>query len=156
MLTKQFQSFSKLSPDDPAIWGRMRWGHFRWGGGGTTRDGKDVFDYAKEFRPQMFPDFDRLSDSTKRNALDDVMHLSIHFVYGRDIFLTRNVKHFKTETLVKTYPDIVVLDPQELVDILDRSTDLAESLRKTAGKAPAAPRTGKVPVREPTKGSHKK
>jgi len=121
-LSKKFELFAKLSPEYPARYGTARYGASRYGGGGTTRDGKDVDDWFGEFRPLMFPHFDRLNATNQRRANDDVMHLSIHHVFGRDVFATRNIKHFRTEALIKTFPEVVVLEPRELLAIIDRST----------------------------------
>lgn len=117
-LRQQFEFFQKLYPEDPAVIGKARIGRFRIGGKGTVRDGKDTFDYFNEFKALMYPDFDNLSDENKKRTVNDLMHLSIHYVFGRDVFLTKD-ERFKTRarTLERIYPDLIVMTPKQLVDL---------------------------------------
>lgn len=122
-LREQFEFYEKLYPEDPAIIGKARIGRFRIGGEGTVREGKDVFDHFNEFKPLMYSDFDSLSDENKKKADNDLMHLSIHYVFERDIFLTKDEK-FQTRTvaLERRYPDLVAMTPKQLVDFLEQKT----------------------------------
>jgi hypothetical protein len=117
-LRRQLEFFEKLYPEDPAIIGKMRIGRFRIGGEGTVREGKDVFDFFQEFKPLMFPNFDGLSETNQKRDIQDIMHLSIHYVFKRDIFVTRNIRHFRTEALTRRFPNLVILTPKELVDFM--------------------------------------
>jgi len=118
-LKKQFESFQKLYPEDPAVLGEARLGRFRLGGEGTVRDGKGTFDFFNEFKALMYPDFDSLSEENKKRTENDIMHLSIHYVFERDVFLTKDEKLVvRSEALGQRFPDLVIMKPEQLVSFL--------------------------------------
>ena len=126
-LREQFEFFQKLYPEDPAIIGKARIGRFRIGGEGTVRDGKDTFDYFNEFKTLMYPDFDDLSEENKKRTNNDLMHLAIHYVFERDVFLTMDKKFRKrSEALTQRFPDLVIMTPRELVSFLGSVTTRSE------------------------------
>ena len=119
-LKEQFEFYEKLVPMTPAVLGKATLGRFALGEMGTVREGKDIFDCNKEFQTAMFPDLNKLSENARKRAAYDIMHMSIHYIFKRDIFLTRNVKDFRSSRLKKKFPDLIVLTPKELVDLLER------------------------------------
>lgn len=119
-LKEQFGFYEKLVPMTSCALGEATLGRFGLGEMGTVREGKGIFDYDKEFQTAMFPDLYKLSENARKRAAYDVMHISIHYVFGRDIFLTKNVKEFRSSRVKKKFPDLFVLTPEELVDLLER------------------------------------
>lgn len=88
----------------------------------TTRGGKDVSYYFSEFRGLMFPrGFQCENDS------HDVMHISIHYLFSRDIFLTRNPRHFPEDRLQQRFEDLAVLTPDEFANLLNRVLSSSKS-----------------------------
>ena len=81
----------------------------------TTRDGKDVHYYFSEFRRLMFP-----KGFQCENDSHDVMHISIHYLFTRDIFLTRNIRHFAEDRLQQRFEDLAILTPHKFVNLFNR------------------------------------
>jgi len=131
-LEEQYLRVRRLCLEDPAIIGMGRIGRFRIGGAGTVRNGRNIYYYFEEFKNIMFPQFDRLSEIKRVNAYYDVMHVSTHYILGRDIFLTKD-NHFgpkdkgsdaeelrkKWEMFWGKFEDLIILTPEDCVEILD-------------------------------------
>ena len=115
LLETKMERYPKLMPQDPAILGMARLGRFALGSLGTTRDGKHIYEIIEEFQSVMFPDFDKLRGKTRINAYHDVLHISCHYAFNRDVFLTRNLRHF--EKVLAKHPDIVIASPEKFTEI---------------------------------------
>jgi hypothetical protein len=120
-LEEQYLRLDKLKPlpgTPGASFNRAQFNRTPFNRGGTpptTRDGKDVNYYFSEFRRLMFPSgFHRESDS------HDVMHISIHYLFARDIFLTKNPRHFPKDRLQQRFEDLAILTPDNFVNLFNR------------------------------------
>jgi len=80
----------------------------------TLRKGKDALDYFAKFQQVMFPNGFR-----SKNDFYDVMHISIPYLFSRDIFLTRNWHDFRADKLQEKFSDLVILTPQQLINVLN-------------------------------------
>lgn len=109
-LMEQYLGLSKLKPSPGAVFGQCMFGEVAFNEPPTTRDEKDADYYFSEFRKLMFP-----RASHMESNFHDVRHISIHYLFCRDVFLTRNSHHFKPHKLQERFKDIVVLDPQQLL-----------------------------------------
>ena len=105
----------KLKPSTGALFGSFMFNEVVFNEPPTMRDGKDVSYYSSEFKKLMFP-----RGFQSANDFYDVMHISIHYLFARDIFLTRNVKHFKADDLQQRFNDLAILTPCECVNLLNR------------------------------------
>jgi hypothetical protein len=114
-LKEQYLSLGKLKPSPGALFGRCVFGEVMFGEPSTMRDGKDVRYYSSEFKKSMFP-----RGCRSENDFYDIMHISIHYLFARDIFLTRNVKHFRADELRQQFKGLAVLTPCECVSLLNR------------------------------------
>jgi len=115
VLEPKMKRYPKLMPQDPAIFGIARYGRAAYGSLGTTRDGKHIYQIMEEFKKIMFPNFDKLKEETKIRAHYDILHISCHYIFNRDVFLTRNFKHF--EKVLETHKDIVITTPETFIEI---------------------------------------
>ena len=113
-LKEQYLSLGKLKPSPGALFGRSMFNEVMFNEGPTSRDGKDVSYYVAEFKKSMFPRGFR-----NENDYYDVMHIAIHYLFARDIFLTKNVKHFRANELQQRFKDLVILTPHEFVNLLN-------------------------------------
>jgi len=117
-LEEQYLKLGKLkpSPGKPgAVLGLFMLGEAALGDLGvppTMRDGKDVRHYFSEFSRLMFPEGFR-----RENDFHDVMHISIHYLFARDIFLTRNTRHFPADRLQQQFEGLTVLTPDKFVTL---------------------------------------
>ena len=116
-LEEQYLSVDRLLRQKPAIFNMVGFNEATFDGEGTTRDGKRIDYYFEEFKNAMFPDFGTLEPGVNENAYNDVMHVSTHYIFGRDIFLTGD-KHFAPEKLRKKFPDLTILTPTDCVNML--------------------------------------
>lgn len=114
-LKEQYLSLGKLKPSPGALFGRCVFNEVVFNEPPTMRDGKDVSYHFSEFKNLTFPRGFR-----SENDFYDVMHISIHYLFARDIFLTRNVKHFGADELQQRFKDLVILTPCECVNLLNR------------------------------------
>lgn len=114
-LKEQYLSLGKLKPSPGALYGRAMFNEVMFNAPPTTRDRKDVSYYFSEFKKMMFPRGFR-----SENDYYDAMHISIHYLFARDIFLTRNVKHFRVDELQQRFEDLAILTPYECVNLLNR------------------------------------
>lgn len=121
LLEQQYLGLEKLIPEFGTALGLWRLGHGRLGEVGTLRDGKDALHYYPEFQELMFPNFWHGSSEQRLSNFMDVMHISIHYLFARDIFLTRD-RHFKADKLRRKFSDLVILTPQHFVDVLENVT----------------------------------
>lgn len=121
-LEQQYLGLEKLIPEFGTVLGSWRLGYSRLGEVGTLRDGKDALDYYSEFQELMFANFGHVSSEQRVRNFRDVMHISIHYLFARDIFLTRNVRHFKADKLRRKFSDLVILTPKQCVDVLENAT----------------------------------
>jgi hypothetical protein len=119
-LKEQYFNIDPLRLEDPAIFGMARFDRATFDGEGTLRDGKRIDYYFKQFKDVMFPRFDRLSEENKKRAFSDVMYVSTHYILERDIFLTRNIKHFAPKELRGKFPDLSILTPIECINCLKK------------------------------------
>lgn len=115
LLEPKMTRFPKLMPDDPAEYGKMRYGRSAYGSPSTTRDGKHIYQVIEEFQKLMFPDFHGLEAKNRINAYYDILHISCHYIFHRDVFLTRNLKHF--EKIMERCPNVVITCPEKFVEI---------------------------------------
>lgn len=53
-----------------------------------------------------------------KNDFYDVMHISIPYLFSRDIFLTRNWHDFRADKLQEKFSDLLILTPQQLIIVL--------------------------------------
>lgn len=114
-LKEQYLSLGKFKPSSGALFGSCMFNEVVFNEPPTMRNGKDVSYYFSEFKKLMFPRGFR-----SENDCYDVMHISIHYLFSRDIFLTRNVKHFVADELQQRFNDLAILTPCECVNLLNR------------------------------------
>jgi len=114
-LEEQFLGLTKLRPEFGTELGHWALGVGALGMATTLRNGKDALDYHSEFQQIMFPKGYRTE-----NDFYDVMHISIHYLFGRDIFITKNLKDFKVGKLRQKFNGLVILTPAECVDVLNK------------------------------------
>ena len=114
-LKEQYLSLGKLKPSPGGLYGHFMYNEVVFNAPPTMRYGKDVSYYSSEFKKLMFP-----RGFQSENDYYDVMHISIHYLFARDIFLTRNVKHFRTNELQQRFNDLAILTPCECVNLLNR------------------------------------
>ncbi len=115
LLETKMEHYPKLMPRRPAMFNMVAFNEAAFNDSGTTRDGRHIGEIAEQFQEVMFPDFDRLRGRTKRNAYYDVLHMACHYVFNRDVFLTRNLRHF--EKVLAKHPDIVIASPEKFTEI---------------------------------------
>ena len=113
-LKEQHLRLSKLKPSPGALFNQCMFNEVAFNESPTTRDGKDVSYYFSEFKKLMFPEGLR-----NENDFYDVMHISIHYLFSRDVFLTRNLHHFGPDKLQEKFKDLVILTPQQLLNLLN-------------------------------------
>jgi hypothetical protein len=113
-LMEQYLRLSKLKPSPGAVFNQCMFNEVAFNEPPTTRDGKDVSYYFSEFKKLMFP-----AELGNENDFYDVMHISIHYLFSRDVFLTRNLRHFSPHELQKKFKDLVILTPQQLLNLLN-------------------------------------
>lgn len=113
-LKEQYLRLSKLKPSPGAILNQCMFNEVAFNEPPTTRDGKDVSYYFSEFKKLMFPE-----ELRNENDFYDVMHISIHYLFVRDIFLTRNVKHFMADKLQQRFKNLAILTPCECVNLFN-------------------------------------
>lgn len=115
-LEEQFLSFGKLKPRLGAVFNRSMFNNVTFNEAPTLRNGKDVLAYYAEFQQVMFP-----KGVQSKNDFYDVMHISVHYLFSRDVFLTRNVRHFRADKLQEKFGDLVILTPQQFIDLLNNN-----------------------------------
>ena len=115
-LMDQYLRLNKLKPSPGALFNQCMFNEVAFNEPPTTRDGKDVSYYFSEFKKLMFPEGLR-----NENDFYDVMHISIHYLFSRDVFLTRNLRHFSPHKLQKKFKDLVILTPQQLLNLLNEA-----------------------------------
>lgn len=115
-LEEQYSFLSKLHPSFGSELGRMRLGRAQLGMTTTLRHGKDALDYYREFERLVFP-----NGCGRAQDVHDVEHISIHYLFGRDVFITRNTRHFRAEEMRERFADLIVLTPSQCVEVLRRS-----------------------------------
>jgi len=113
-LKDQYLPLDKLKPSPGAVFGECMFDEVVFDEPPTMREGKGVSHYFSEFRRLMFP-----AGLRNENDFHDVMHISIHYLFSRDVFLTRNLRHFNPRRLRERFKDLVVLTPEQLLDLLD-------------------------------------
>lgn len=121
-LEEQFLSVRKLKPKSGALFNRRMFNSAAFNEAPTLRNGKDALDYFAEFQQVMFPKGFR-----SKNDSYDVMHISIHYLFSRDIFLTRNWHDFRADKLQEKFSDLVILTPQQLINVLNGAMRIFES-----------------------------
>ena len=80
----------------------------------------------------MFPTFETLSPKRLENAYYDVMHVSTHYIFGRDIFLTKD-KDFDAEKLREKFEGLGILTPQECADTLQEVFSVTKERKNETG-----------------------
>jgi hypothetical protein len=115
-LEGQYSCLAKLTPSFGTDLGHWRLGRGRLGVATTLRNGRDFFAYCREFEQLMFP-----NGCGKPQDVHDVEHISIHYLFARDMFITRNTHHFRAEELVRGFADLTVLTPGQCVDTLHKA-----------------------------------
>jgi len=113
-LKEQYLRLSKLKPSPGASFDQCMFNEVAFDEPPTMRDGKDVNYYFAEFKKLMFPEGLR-----SENDFYDVMHISIHYLFSRDVFLTRNLRHFDPDKLQEKFKDLVILTPQQFLNLLN-------------------------------------
>jgi len=112
-LEEQYSCLAKLSPSFGTQLGHWRLGKGQLGMATTLRDGRDAFYYHAEFERIMFP-----NGCTKPQDVYDVEHIAVHYLFARDIFITRNTHHFRWADLRQRFTDLIVLTPEQCVEDL--------------------------------------
>jgi len=88
-----------------------RLGHFVVGGEGV--------DYPlDELRKILFPNFDKLTEKSRKRAIKDAMHLATHHMRKRDFFVTMDNHFMKARDELKKKFNMVILTPKECAEEL--------------------------------------
>jgi len=114
-LMVQYLRLNKLKPSPGALPNQCAFNEVAFNEPPTTRDGNDVRYYFSEFKNLMFP-----GGLRQESDFHDVMHMSIHYLFARDIFLTKNPKHFPANRLQQRFDDLAILTPDEFVELFNR------------------------------------
>jgi hypothetical protein len=112
-LEEQYSYLGKLTPLLGSDLGHFRLNRGALGVATTLRNGRDFLDYCSEFGQLMFP-----NGCGNPQDVYDVEHVSIHYLFARDIFITRNTHHFRAEELRQRFTDLVVMTPELCVHTL--------------------------------------
>lgn len=115
VLEPKMKLYPKLKPKRPAIFGKVLFNESTFNDPGTTRDGKDIYEIMEEFKQVIFPDFDKLEGGTKRRAYYDILHISCHYIFNRDVFVTKDLRHFKK--VIERCTNVVITSPAMFVKI---------------------------------------
>jgi len=118
-LRDQVLRLEKIFPEYPSEIGKAVIGRSAIGEGGTVRDDKDIYDYCHEFIELMFPNFASFGQGKKVSSFQDAMHVSIHYLFNRDIFLTLDSDFMRNrKKLSEKFDDLHILTPKECVSLL--------------------------------------
>jgi len=112
-LREQYLGLKKFKPSRGAIFNGFMFNELRFNAPPTLRDDKNGEYYFNEFAKIMFP-----SGIKNENDFYDVWHLAIHYIFQRNLFLTRNIRHFNNPRFSEKYVDLIILTPLELVSLL--------------------------------------
>jgi len=112
-LREQYLGLEKIKPSPGAVFNGFMFNELPFNAPPTLRDGKDGEYYFNEFAKIMFP-----SGIKNENDFHDVWHLAIHFLFQRNLFLTRNIRHFNNPRFSEKYVDLIILTPLELASLL--------------------------------------
>jgi len=117
-LEEQYLGASKLVLKKTAIFGQVAFNECAFNDAGTQRDGKQITHYFEEFKNIMFPDFNTLNKKRRANAYYDVMHIATHYIFQRDIFLTKDKHYLDCEKLIKKFNELLIMTPEDCAKLL--------------------------------------